>query len=118
MTLKKIVIVLILSCVALTLGCGNYSSYTKTVKVTLVSDSSTQTEITEIATERKTITSTTIVISEANNTMSDAIEQKIYCTKSGKSYHYANPCGRGTYYECTLEEALEKGLKPCKKCVE
>lgn len=43
--------------------------------------------------------------------------QKIYRTKSGKKYHYENPCGNGTYYEVSLDEALAAGLEPCQKCV-
>ncbi len=43
--------------------------------------------------------------------------QQIYFTETGKKYHYENPCGNGTYYPCTLQEALEKGLTPCGKCV-
>lgn len=43
--------------------------------------------------------------------------KQIYRTKSGKKYHYKNPCGKGTYYPCTLQEALAAGLGPCEKCV-
>ncbi len=41
----------------------------------------------------------------------------VYITKTGKKYHYCNPCGTGTYYEVTLERALNAGLEPCEKCV-
>lgn len=41
----------------------------------------------------------------------------VYRTKSGKKYHYENPCGNGTYYEVSFEEALSAGLEPCEKCV-
>ena len=41
----------------------------------------------------------------------------VYITKSGKKYHYENPCGNGTYYEVSFEEALSAGLEPCEKCV-
>ena len=41
----------------------------------------------------------------------------VYYTKTGKKYHYANPCGGGTYYPCTLAEAQSRGLEPCGKCV-
>lgn len=43
--------------------------------------------------------------------------EKIYYTKTGTKYHNENPCGNGTYYETTLQEALRMGLKPCEKCV-
>lgn len=42
---------------------------------------------------------------------------KIYCTKSGKRYHYDPHCNGGTYYECSLQDALNVGLTPCSKCV-
>lgn len=41
----------------------------------------------------------------------------VYRTKTGKKYHYENPCGSGTYIPCTLAEAKAKGLTPCEKCV-
>lgn len=41
----------------------------------------------------------------------------VYITKTGKKYHYANPCGKGTYYPCSLAEAQSRGLEPCGKCV-
>lgn len=41
----------------------------------------------------------------------------VYYTRTGECYHYENPCGRGTYYECTLSEAKSMGLRPCDKCV-
>lgn len=41
----------------------------------------------------------------------------VYVTKTGKKYHYANPCGKGTYYPCSLAEAQSRGLEPCGKCV-
>lgn len=41
----------------------------------------------------------------------------IYATPTGEKYHYASPCGRGTYYKCTWDEVEERGLEPCKKCV-
>lgn len=41
----------------------------------------------------------------------------VYYTRTGKKYHYDDNCNGGTYYECTLEEALSRGLEPCGKCV-
>lgn len=41
----------------------------------------------------------------------------VYYTRTGSKYHYENPCGRGTYYPCTLAEAKSRGLEPCGKCV-
>lgn len=42
--------------------------------------------------------------------------RKVYRTETGKRYHYDGNCNGGTYYECTLEEALAAGLTPCQKC--
>lgn len=60
-----------------------------------------------------------IVAENKTETVSDITENKemVYYTKTGKRYHYLNKCGRGTYYECTLAEAIQKGLSPCDKCV-
>jgi len=41
----------------------------------------------------------------------------IYVTPTGKRYHYDDSCNGGHYTESTLEEALSRGLTPCKKCV-
>lgn len=43
-------------------------------------------------------------------------EKTVYYTETGSKYHYDSKCGRGTYYPCTLDEALAKGLEPCQKC--
>lgn len=42
----------------------------------------------------------------------------VYITKSGSRYHLSYTCGGNEYYECTLEQALERGLTPCKKCAQ
>ncbi len=47
----------------------------------------------------------------------EKVSVTVYRTKSGKKYHYENPCGNGTYYACTLEEAINAGLEACEKCV-
>ncbi len=41
----------------------------------------------------------------------------VYVTPTGKRYHYSNSCNGGTYIASTLDEALARGLTPCKKCV-
>lgn len=38
-------------------------------------------------------------------------------TETGKKYHYDNTCNGGTYYKSTLEDAKDRGLTPCKKCI-
>ncbi len=59
--------------------------------------------------------------SEASNSTdissTEENSRTVYVTKTGKKYHYANPCGRGTYYRCTLAQAQARGLEPCGKCV-
>lgn len=47
----------------------------------------------------------------------DPEQMTVYYTKTGKRYHYANPCGKGTYYPTTLADAKSRGLTPCQKCV-
>lgn len=42
----------------------------------------------------------------------------VYITKTGKRYHYNNSCNGGTYYASTMEDALQRGLTPCHKCVQ
>lgn len=41
----------------------------------------------------------------------------VYITPTGSKYHYKNPCGNGSYSSVTIDEALQRGLKPCEKCV-
>lgn len=43
--------------------------------------------------------------------------RQVYITRTGKRYHYDNHCNGGTYFPSTLQEALARGLTPCKKCV-
>lgn len=50
-------------------------------------------------------------------TSDDSEQMTVYYTKTGQRYHYANPCGKGTYYPTTLTEAKSRGLTPCQKCV-
>lgn len=41
--------------------------------------------------------------------------QTVLITRTGSKYHNQK-CGNGTYYETTLNDALSRGLGPCKKC--
>ncbi len=50
-------------------------------------------------------------------TQSQGSQATVYYTKNGKCYHNENPCGNGTYYPISLQEAQSRGLKPCEKCV-
>lgn len=47
----------------------------------------------------------------------DSEQMTVYYTKTGKRYHYKNPCGKGDYFPTTLAKAKKMGLTPCKKCV-
>lgn len=62
-------------------------------------------------------TSTTSTPDTSTSETSGESGRTVYYTKSGSKYHYENPCGRGTYYPCTLAEAQARGLEPCGKCV-
>ena len=42
----------------------------------------------------------------------------VYCTKTGKRYHISESCAGKNAQEISLDEAIDKGLTPCKKCVE
>lgn len=55
--------------------------------------------------------------SSAPETSETEQSKTVYITRTGKRYHYDNHCNGGTYFESTLEEALERNLTPCKKCV-
>ena len=56
---------------------------------------------------------------ETNGTTTEKSEYNgtVYITKSGTKYHYSYTCGGNEYYKCTIEQALDRGLSPCKKCV-
>lgn len=43
--------------------------------------------------------------------------QKIYITRTGKHFHIDSTCNGGTYFECTLAQAMGMGLTPCGKCI-
>lgn len=75
----------------------------------------------ESAQSAQKITNTTQSVSSAakisTNNNNNNNEKAIYATKTGKKYHYENPCGNGTYYKITWAEANSRGLSPCGKCV-
>ncbi len=52
---------------------------------------------------------------EHNNKSNNNI---VYITRSGKKYHLSYTCGGNEYYECTIDQALERGLTPCKRCAQ
>ena len=80
------------------------------------STSEPETSSTETTTKKETTTKReTTTIPTTNNTQN--VSRTVYYTKTGECYHYENPCGRGKYYPCTLQEAKARGLRPCEKCV-
>ncbi len=103
-TIPALILLIILT------ACGKYKTYPTAEKITLVTETSA-TVVTTVTTISASITVVTEKQDEQN------LSECVYYTKSGKRYHYENPCGRGTYYECTLDEAIAKGLTPCDKCV-
>lgn len=85
-----------------------------TVKSATTSTSTTKKSVTS-TTQKETTTrkpTTTATVQDEENE-----QMTVYYTKTGERYHYANPCGRGTYYPTTLSEAKKMGLTPCQKCV-
>ncbi len=54
--------------------------------------------------------------SEETATVSGSALSRVYVTPTGSRYHLDPNCGKGTYTEATLDEALARGLTPCKKC--
>lgn len=53
---------------------------------------------------------------QAQSEASESQGRTVYITPTGKRYHYDNNCNGGTYIPSTMDEALAKGLTPCKKC--
>lgn len=81
-----------------------------TVPTTTISTTTTQPVVTTVVyTEPPTIspTSPPVIRNEIRT---------VYYTETGSKYHYDSQCGRGTYYPCTIDEAIGMGLEPCKKC--
>ena len=42
----------------------------------------------------------------------------VYITRNGEKYHFSYTCSNNQYYECTIDQALARGLTPCKKCAQ
>ena len=65
------------------------------------------------STEKATVT----VIAKPAPQSSSSSNSTIYVliTRTGECYH-THKCGNGTFFEVTLEEALQRGLRKCQKC--
>jgi len=62
-------------------------------------------------------TNTTSTPTVPQTSPSNSSHSTVYITRTGKRYHYNPNCGKGKYFEATLQEALSRGLTPCNKCV-
>ena len=89
-----------------------------TVPATTESTTETSAEPTTSETSSETPTeSASSQVTEAPSEPTTTAETKVYITPTGSKYHYNNNCNGGTYIESSLDEALAKGLEPCKRCV-
>lgn len=103
-----------------------YTTSTTTETTTTSTITSTTSTTTTATTTITTIPTTTLqtttqpVLTTIVYTQPPVIVQEnsrtVYYTETGSKYHYDGNCGRGTYYPCTLDEAIGMGLEPCKKC--
>lgn len=55
---------------------------------------------------------------ENQNTNENDSDKIVYISASGAKYHNLKKCNNATYYQITLKDALEKGYKPCARCVD
>ncbi len=62
---------------------------------------------------RPTMKQTTTISTMQNNS-----ERVVYITRNGEKYHYNVNCGKNEYYKCTVQQAVDRGLEPCKKCID
>lgn len=78
---------------------------------------------TAVTEEKSSIEETSETTTERSKTQtvkgsSDDKGRTVYITKTGTKYHYSYFCSNTDFYECTLQQALDRGLEPCKRCVE
>lgn len=79
--------------------------------------SSSETTKQNLPQTQKETTTKQVVPTTAQSSSDEPEQMTVYYTKTGKRYHYENPCGKGTYYPTTLADAKSRGLTPCQKCV-
>lgn len=96
----------------------------ETTQPTTTEAPTTTTTTTATTTTKRTTTSTTSTTTTTTTTATIAptatehsTGHTVYITATGKKYHYNSHCNGGTYYESTYEQAIARGLTPCKKCV-
>ena len=71
-----------------------------------VTDSSGNTAI-----QKATVT----IVAKVTNSDTGSSTTYVLITRTGECYH-THKCGNGNFFEVTLEEALRRGLRKCKKC--
>jgi hypothetical protein len=99
----------------------------ETTKPKITAETTTPKVTTKHTTVSKAVETTVAATTHKTTTIKKATTPKetqdpdaqiiVYITSTGECYHNEDPCGRGTYYPCTLAEAKKMGLRPCKKCV-
>ena len=90
---------------------------TKLTTTTTTKKTTTTTKPTTTTTKKTTTTTKQTTTKKTTTERHTEAGRTIYVTKSGKRYHYDSTCNGGTYYESTLQDALDRGLTPCNKCV-
>lgn len=55
-------------------------------------------------------------VQENQSTSSSTSSRTVYVTPTGSKYHYSSSCNGGSYSATTLDDAISRGLTPCKKC--
>ncbi len=65
------------------------------------------------STEKATVTVIAKPVTQSSSSGNSTIY--VLITRTGECYH-THKCGNGTFFEVTLEEALQRGLRKCKKC--
>lgn len=90
---------------------------TTTTTTTTVPTTLTTTTKKATTTKVTTTTTTTAVATTTEAPKTTQSSRTVYYTRTGECYHYENPCGKGTYYETNLNDAKDRGLRPCEKCV-
>ena len=93
--------------VALLIG-GNNSSQTQ------IKDYIPVTQYSETSNKNDRTTHKTSAPTAASDEKSD--DDIVYITKHGTKYHFSIDCWPYDFYECTLREAKERGLEPCRNC--
>ena len=63
-------------------------------------------------------TTTKAPTTQATAATTEKVSQTVYITPTGERYHLISTCGGKNSRPVSLEEALRRGLTPCKKCAQ